>query len=232
MTSKSIVSEARAGALAIAPLAIAAVPFGLIFGAEAVRKGLSAAETALMSLTVFAGGAQFMAVGLWRQPAPWAALAFAVLIVNLRHTLMGASLVRKMERFRPWQRWLAAFVLTDELWATSERRAALLPLTPAYYAGAGLTMYVVWFVATVVGTGIGATLPKPEAFGLDFAFPAVFICMVMGFATSWRAAPVIAASAATALVAHSLFGGTWFVILGGLAGMIAAAALPPKPDPR
>jgi 4-azaleucine resistance transporter AzlC len=216
----------RSGALAIAPLAAAVAPFGLIFGAQSVRHGLTAPETALMSATVFAGGAQFLAVDLWRQPAPWLSLAFAVLLVNLRHTLMGASLVRKMQNFRPWQRWVAAFVMADEIWAVSERCALSRPLTPAYYAGAGLTMYVVWQVATALGTKIGAYVPNPEAFGLDFAFPTVFICMVMGFAKSWRAAPIIAASAAAALIARHLFGGTWYVIVGGLAGMAAAMALP------
>jgi 4-azaleucine resistance transporter AzlC len=229
----SFAQQFRAGAFAIAPLAAAAAPFGLIFGAQSLRHGLTAPETVLMSATVFAGGAQFLAVDLWRSPAPWAALAFAVLLVNLRHTLMGASLVQKMQEFRPWQRWLAAFVMADEIWAVSERRAFSGPLTPAYYAGAGLTMYVVWFVSTFLGTRIGAYVPRPEAYGLDFAFPAVFICMVMSFARCWRAAPVIAASAAAALVTRHLFGGTWYVIVGGLAGVAAAMALPsPRGAPK
>lgn len=218
----------KAGVLAIAPLALAAMPFGMIFGAEALRKGLSAPEAVLMSLTVFAGGAQFMAVGLWQDPLPWAGIAFAVLLVNLRHVLMSASLVGKMQQFRPWQRWLGAHVLTDEGWATSERRAAAEPLTPAFYAGAGLTMYVVWACSTVAGTGLGSLLHNPERLGLDFAFPAVFICLVMGFAKSWRAAPVILAAAAAALLARHLWGGTWYVIVGGLTGMAVAAALPPE----
>jgi 4-azaleucine resistance transporter AzlC len=217
----------RSGALAIAPLALAATPFGLIFGAEALRHGLTPAEAVFMSATVFAGSAQFMAVGLWQHPAPWLGLAFAALLVNLRHVLMSASLVHKMRRFRPWQRWSAAFVLADETWATSERHALSQPLTPAFYAGAGLTLYLYWVLVTGLGTIVGGYVPKPELFGLDFAFPAVFICLVMGFAKDWRAAPVVIASATAALVTHRLFGGTWFVIAGGIAGMVAAISLPP-----
>ena len=224
--SSSFAADLRAGAFAIAPLTIAAIPFGLIFGAEAMRRGLSPAEASLMSLVVFAGGAQFLAVGLWRHPAPWAALAFAVLLINLRHVLMGASLVPSMPLFRGWRRWAAAFLLTDEVWATSERRAMTKPLTPAFYLGAGGSMYVVWQIATLLGTLIGGYVPNPETYALDFAFPATFLCMVMGFAKSWRAAPVIAASAAASLAAHAFLGGTWYVIAGGLAGMAAAVALP------
>lgn len=219
-----------AGARAIAPLVAAAAPFGLILGANAVRQGISPLDAVIMSMTVFAGGAQFLAVGLWQHPAPWLGLGVAVLLVNLRHVLMSASIVRRMDGFRPWQRALAAFVLTDEGWATSEQHARRAPLTPAYYAGVAAPMYLVWVSSTALGTIAGEAIPDPARFGLDFAFPAVFLCMVTGFARSWRAAPVVLASAATALLVHHFAGGTWYVIAGGLAGMAAAAALPPRPE--
>ena len=62
------VAEMRAGAKDIAPAAIAAVPIGLLFGAVAVGKGLSPLEVALMSILVFAGGAQFAAIESWVLP--------------------------------------------------------------------------------------------------------------------------------------------------------------------
>ena len=218
-------SEFRDGVITIAPLELAGAPFGLIFGAAAVAAGLSPWEATFMSATVFAGSAQFLAIGLW-STASWLGLAFAVLLVNLRYVLMAASIVRKMERFRPWQRGLAAFVLADENWAMAERRALSRPLTPAFYAGLGVTTYVSWVLATAAGAIAGSLLPQPERFGLDFAFPAVVICLVLGFAKSWRAAPVVAASALAALVTHQVVEGTWFVVAGGLAGMIAAVLLP------
>lgn len=221
--------EFASGMRAIAPLALAAMPFGMIFGAEALRHGLSAAEIMLMSVAVFAGGAQFMAVGLWKNPVPWIGIAFAVLLVNLRHLLLSASLVRKMGRFNTWQRWLGAFLLADETWATSERRALVQPLTPAFYAGAGLTLYLAWVLATALGTKLGSLVRNPELLGLDFAFPAVFICLVMGFARNWRTAPVVVASAVAALITRQVAGGTWFVIAGGVVGMAVAAVLPPAP---
>ena len=216
----------KAGFAAMAPLAAAAAVFGMIFGAEALRHGLTPAEVVLMSATVFAGGSQFMAVGLWSDPVPWLGITIAVLLINLRHVLMSASLIRKMDAFRPWQRALAAFFLADETWAVSERRALAQPLTPAFYAGAALTLYLAWIAGTAAGTVLGGLVNSPERFGLDFAFPAAFICMVMGFAKSWRAAPVIAASAAAALLTRQWLGGTWFVIIGGLVGMAVAAMLP------
>jgi 4-azaleucine resistance transporter AzlC len=220
-----VFEEFRDGVIAIAPLELAGTPFGLIFGAAAVTAGLSPGEAILMSATVFAGTAQFLAVSVWSHPAPWFWLGFAVLLVNLRHVLMAASIARKMERFQPWQRWLAAFVLADESWAMAERRILSRPLTPAFYAGMGLTMYIGWLSTTAVGAIAGSLVPQPELLGLDFAFPAVVICIILGFAKGWHAAPVVAASAIVALLTHRFVEGGWFVVAGGVAGMITAVVL-------
>ncbi len=222
----------KAGVLAMLPIALAAVPFSMVLGAEAVRHGLTPAEIVFMSATVFAGSAQFMAVGLWEHPAPWAGLAFAVLLINLRHVLMAASLSSKIKHFKPWQRYLAAFLMADETWALNERRAQSQPLTPPYYFGVGLCLYVLWLLGTALGTVVGGYIPRPEVFGLDFIFPTIFIGLVMGFAKNWLAAPVIIGSAIAALLAHHYIGGTSFVILGGMAGMVIAALLPPSTKGR
>lgn len=221
-------ADFRDGAIAIAPLALAATPFGLIFGAEALHSGLTPLEAILMSAVVFAGSAQFLSLGLWGEPAPWVAIGFAVLLVNLRHVLMAASIAGKMQTFRPWQRALAAFVLADEAWAMAERRALAGELTPAYYAGIGLTLYLWWLFVTACGTLIGSFIPDPYALGLDFAFPCVVICLVLGFAKDWRILPVIAASAVGALITTRLVDGPWFVLAGGFCGMIAAVLVPEK----
>lgn len=80
MSVRSSYHEARAGVIAMLPVAGAAVPFAMVLGSEAVRQGLSAFEITVMSLTVFAGSSQFIAVSLWQHPAPWASLAIAVLL--------------------------------------------------------------------------------------------------------------------------------------------------------
>jgi predicted branched-subunit amino acid permease len=90
----------------------------------------------------------------------------------------------------------------------------------------GVTTYVSWLIATAIGAIAGSFIPQPELLGLDFAFPAIVICLVLGFSRSSRAAPVVAASAIVALLTHRFVGGTWFVVAGGLAGMIAAVLLP------
>src|SRR3712207_4837886 len=112
MPRKAPLEAASDGARDIAPVMIAAVPIGLLFGALAAGRGLSVAEATLMSLLVFAGGAQFAALELWIAPLPVAAILFSTLLVNARHVLMSASLAPKLRGFSPVQRYAGFFFLT------------------------------------------------------------------------------------------------------------------------
>jgi 4-azaleucine resistance transporter AzlC len=217
--------EFRDGVIAIIPAVIAVIPFGLLLGALAAQKGLSVLEVGLMGTLVFAGSAQFVAVDIWRDPAPWALLTLSALTINLRHVMMGASLSRHMGAFRAWQRYASVFLLADEIWALAERRAAHGVLHPAFYAGLALTLYANWVAWTIAGALLGAALQNPAAWGFDFAFTAIFIGLIVGFWRGTATAAVIAASAGVAVLAHGWLGGVWHVIAGGAAGMITAAAI-------
>ena len=85
-------AQFRDGIKDILPVAFSVVPYTLLVGALAAQKGLSPLEMLIMSAGTFAGGAQFVAVGLWETPVPVFAIAFAVFVVNSRHILMGAAI--------------------------------------------------------------------------------------------------------------------------------------------
>ena len=217
-------SEFKAGLRTIAPVIVAAMPIGLVFGAVAAGKGLSPLETVLMSALVFAGGAQFVAMDIWTHPASWTALGFAAFLVNIRHVLMGASLGRKMDAFKPWQKYLCALVMADENWAMAEARARKARLTPAFFAGLSMLFYFNWLVCSLIGALLGAVLGDPALIGLDFAFPAVFIVLVMSF---WKGAAtglVLIASAAASITVYLTVPGAWYIAAGAAAGLVAAFA--------
>jgi 4-azaleucine resistance transporter AzlC len=221
-------SEVLDGMRAILPLLLAAAPIGFVFGAVAAGNGLSPTETLLMSALVFAGGSQFIAMDLWTHPASWAALGFAALLVNLRHILMGASLERSLQQFRPLQKLPALLVMADENWAIAEARARRIVLTPAFYLGLSLPFYLGWIAASLAGALFGALIGDVAVYGLDFAFPAVFIVLLMGFWKGRETGLVLAASAMAALVVHKLVPGAWYIAAGALAGL-AAAFIPLAP---
>jgi len=221
--------EIKAGLADIAPAAIAAIPIALLFGALAAAKGLSTIEIFLMSAMVFAGGAQFAAIEQWVQPVPVAALAFGTLLINARHILMAASLAPKTGAFSAAQRFLGFFAMADENWALSERRAAVIRLTPAYYFGMTAFFYVNWVAWSTFGAVVGPMMGDPARLGADFAFTALFIGLIAGF---WNgrvtAAAILASGLASALVKVTA-GAPWHVPAGALAG-IAAAYLAAEPE--
>lgn len=223
MTSP-ILSEARDGVRDIAPLLLAAVPIGLLFGALASAKGLSPAEVALMSGLVFAGGAQFAAIEIWRVPVPIVVLAVSTLLINARLVLMGASLVPKTDLFSRAQRLLGFATLADENWAMSELRASRRPLAPAYFLAMGAIYWANWLLFSTLGAIGGSLLGDPKRFGADFAFPAVFIGLIAGFWKGRITAMTVLASGIASAAAYVTLGAPWHIACGAAAGIAVAYA--------
>jgi len=105
------------GALATLALVIAAIPFGVVYGALAENAGLNFMLTIGMSALVFGGASQFIAVTLLTGGAAYAVIVATIFVVNLRHMLYSANL---MPHVKHWpQRWRIplSFILTDETFA-------------------------------------------------------------------------------------------------------------------
>ncbi|QFI65640.1 Branched-chain amino acid transport protein azlC [Sinorhizobium alkalisoli] len=221
MKRVDILDEFIGGVRAMAPLTVAVVPIGLVFGAVAASKGLSSLETTMMSALVFAGGSQFVAMDIWMHPASWGALAFSALLVNIRHVLMGVSIGTRMPSFSGPAKYAAMLLLADEIWAMAELRAEETRLTPAWYAGLAIPFYCVWVLTSLAGSLVGAFLGDPKAIGLDFAFPAVFTVLVASFWKGRETGAVLAASAAAAVLVHQLLPGVWYIAAGAAAGVVA-----------
>jgi 4-azaleucine resistance transporter AzlC len=218
-----------AGLRDILPIIVAVIPFGLVFGALAVKEGLSVFESLLMSGAVYGGASQFVALELWTDPLPFWTILMSALAVNLRHVLYSASLGRKMTYWPPAARYGGFAFMTDPIFALSELNGGPR-LSIAYYFGLSVPLYLSWIVTTAAGAILGNLIRKPEAIGLDFVATAYFLVLVLGFRKRPNAPPVIGASAVATLAAYLAFGSPWHFAAGALAGM-AAAALLAKPKP-
>lgn len=161
------------GVLAIG-LACAAI--GLSFGAITVAYGLPGWVAVAMSLVVFAGGAQFMAVGLLAAANPFAAV-FAGLLLNARHVPFGLALGDTLgPRLR--DKLVGSHIMTDESVAFALSRPAGRARRRAYWA-TGATLFVLWNIGCAVGVLIGGAAGDPDALGLDAAFPAGLIALIL-----------------------------------------------------
>ena len=139
--------EFFSGARNTFPLLIGAFPFGLIYGTLAVTSGLSTGAAIAMSAMVFAGSAQFVAVGLVAADAPVPIIILTTFIVNLRHMLYSATLLPYLKNLP--QRWRVplAFWLTDETFAVTVHRFQTNDSSPYrhwFQLGSSIAMYLNW----------------------------------------------------------------------------------------
>lgn len=207
-----------------APLALGVAGYGLIFGMLARDVGISTAEAALMSGTVMAGTAQFVAVGLWATPLPAATVIAATVVVNLRYVLMGATLRPWLRQLRTREQYASLFFTADENWALTVRRLSQGSAHGAYLLGSGLAIWVAWVAATVVGAIAGGQVGDPSHYGLDFVLPAVLLAVAVDLwdgrsdTLPWGTAGAVAISTSVA------FSGQWYILAGGLAGAIVEVA--------
>ncbi|HWV11269.1 MAG TPA: AzlC family ABC transporter permease [Pseudomonas sp.] len=199
--------EFTQGARDMVPMLLGAIPFGIIFGSLAGAAGLTPWQTLGMSLLVFAGSAQFIAISLLGAGVGLAVLLLTTFVVNLRHALYSASLQPYVRHLPKRWRMPLAFWLTDEAYAVVVHRYAETDASPNkhwYFLGAALAMYVNWQLCTLVGVVFGQSVPNLGAWGLDFAMLATFIGIVVPML---RNSPQIAAAlvaAAVALACHAL----------------------------
>jgi len=211
------------GARLTLPLATSSLAYGLVFGVLAGGVGLGLAEVALMSTLVFSGAAQLVVLGLWSVPLPIAGILVATLVVSLRHLLLGAALQPWLVRLTARRAYGSIFFLTDESWALATRHFSAGGRDAAFFLGSGLTMAVAWIVGCVLGRAGGSWLTDPAHWGLDFAFTAVFVALLVSF---WRGRGDLlpwGVAAVVALLAHRWLPGQWYIILGALAGSGAGA---------
>lgn len=206
------------------PVALGVFTYGLVFGLLARQAGLSAAGALSMSAFVFAGASQFVALGLWGPDLPFTGIVVTTLVVNLRHVLMGAALGPWFSRLSPLQAYGSLFFMTDESWALTLSRAARREeFNAAYLLGSGLTVYAAWVCSTLAGRLAVAGLGDPARYGLDFAFTAVFLCLLLGLRRGRADLLPWMTAAGVSFLATSFVPGKWHILAGALAGSLVAA---------
>jgi len=160
------------------PLAAGVLAVGLVFGVLARQASLSLLEAELMSGLVFAGAAQFIALGLWGPSLPVTTIVLTTLIVNLRHLLMGAALRPWFASLSAWKTYSSMFLMSDESWALSMRELLGGSRDASFLPGSGVILWVAWVAATGAGFLAGRAIRNPAQWGLDFAFVAAFAALL------------------------------------------------------
>ena len=203
------------------PIALSVFTYGVVFGVLARQSSLGLSEAVLMSASVFAASAQFVVLDLWESPLPVIAIVVTTVAVNLRHLLMGASIQPWLNRLTPKKTYGMLYFLNDESWGLTMRARSNGEDDAAFLLGSGLIVFVAWISATILGVSIGGLIENPAKYGLDMAFIAVYIALLIGVWDGREDAVPVGIAALVALVTSVIIAGNWYIIIGGLTGSIA-----------
>jgi 4-azaleucine resistance transporter AzlC len=211
-----------------------AVGFGLVYGLAARAAGFSPIEASAMSIFVFAGAAQFAAVGYVLGGFSWLGVVLLTAFLNARHLLYGAALAPYVaDRPRP-VRALMAHVLTDESFALSIahfRRVGRADLR-GYWWAAIVTVFIPWNLATIVGVEVGGRIPDPSRFGLDVIFPAAMAGLAVGLIAGRRELVAAMVGAVVGVGVGLAWDPAAGIMAGGLIGPVVGMLTPPGPGDR
>ncbi|MGB8954817.1 MAG: AzlC family ABC transporter permease [Tumebacillaceae bacterium] len=206
-------SPVMRGILQAMPVMMGYIPVGFAYGVLAGQAGLTLFSTLLMSVIVYAGSSQLIAAGLFAVGTPMLSIVFTTFIVNLRHLLMSAAVAPALSRWSQWQRLLFATELTDETFAIHSMQFDKEVPSKAHVFAVNITSQLSWVIGSWLGFFAGSKLTNIEAYGLDYALPAMFVALLLLQIKHRRMVYVALVSGAISVLLYLIGAKTWAVIL-------------------
>ena len=200
------------------PVMLGFIPVAIAFAVMASAAGLGRGESVAMSVMVFAGASQMMAVGMIAEGAGYLAIILATFIMNFRHFIMSTCVFGRMKKGGILSKILLSFGVTDESFAiftTTDKDKC----DKWYFCGVFLGTYSSWIVGTLIGTFIGAVLPAVVSNSLGIALYALFIALLVpNVKGNWRLLIVVVATAVINFVLRRFIEPSWALIVSTLVG--------------
>ncbi len=160
------------------PVFFGYIAIGIPFGLMLVKNGYPWWLAPIMSLTMYAGAGQYMAVGLFASGASFGAIAIAQLLLNIRHIVYGLSLIEKFKDVGKWKPYLI-FALTDETYALMTTTPLPKNESPGiFYGTIALLNQSYWILGSLIGAIAGTLIPF-DFVGVDFALTSLFAVLLI-----------------------------------------------------
>jgi 4-azaleucine resistance transporter AzlC len=207
------------------PIVLGCIPIGMAHGLLTQQAGFFIWVPLGMCLFVFAGASQFTAISMLQNGAEPVAIIVTTFIINFRHLLMSASLAPHLTSWTMQQRLLTGCMLTDESFATLSARFTTVAVKPTEAIALHVTIYFTWALSVVAGFYLGFLIVNPEAWGLDFALPAMFAGLLLPVCRNRPAIIAAAAGGVTSVLLTQLGLKTWGAFTGALIGATAGVVL-------
>jgi len=160
------------------PVMFGYIPLGIAFGFLLTQAGYFWLFAVLMSVVIYSGATQFLAIGFFVNHAALIEIAVTTLLLNLRHSFFGLSLIRKFSGISSVKPYLI-FTLTDETYALLTAMDEPSQQSKArYYFFISLLNHLYWITGTLMGASLGQTL-KTDLKGMEFALTALFVVLAI-----------------------------------------------------
>jgi len=167
------------GMIAAVPIVLGYLPVGFAYGVLGQGAGLSTVNIILMSLVVFAGSAQLVAVGLISASLSPLSIILTTFIVNLRHLLFSAAIFPHIAHWRKRDLAVFAYELTDETFALHSTRFELQDVEKGEVLAINITAHLAWILGSWLGVVAGKRVLDIEPLALDYVLPAMFIALLV-----------------------------------------------------
>lgn len=203
------------------PVMIGYIPIAIAFGVLARQADLPILPTLLMSLLVYAGASQFMAVNMIAAGTAGVEIVIATFILNLRHMIMSLSLMNALRHIPKSWKSLLSFGITDETFAvasleTSEGHSRLHHF---YVLGLFAAAYGSWVIGTLIGATLYQLIPSSISDSMAIALYAMFIgLLVPAVQKSWRFGLIAALSILLCTVFNRFLSSGWSIVLATIFG--------------
>jgi len=166
----------------VSPLLLPVVPFGIIFGAIGIELGFGPYITYATSIIIFSGASQIVFFQLLSNGASSLIAITSSSVVSTRHLLYGAVVAQYLSKLSLMWKIFLSYLLTDQAFAVSQeffKKNSNDEFKHYHLLGAGLTLWIVWQVTTVIGILLGSVVP--EELGLTFTIPLTFLALLINY---------------------------------------------------
>lgn len=198
------------------PIILGYIPVGIAYAVLATNAGFTSFETVLMSITVFAGAAQILAVGMVSQKATLLAIVIAVFLINARYLILSAYVYTKLRDIPWYKRLVSSFFVTDEdfaMFSLAKKEIATFP----YLLGSMTVCYLSWVSGAVIGVFAYNILPESLSAALGIALYALFISLVVPRSRGhWYLALFMIATAIFNSILANYISLSWSVVISTL----------------
>jgi len=218
------------GVKAALPIVLGYLPVGMAFGVLARTAGLTPFQAGSMSILVYAGASQFLAIEMISKGISWFPIVIATFFINLRHLLMSSTLSLYFKGHRLRILGLLSAQLTDESFAVAMSNPSNISNRPSYLLGLQMISQIAWVAGSVGGALFGKLIDHKE-YGIPFALSSLFICLLVIQIKKVHHLWVMGIAGIFSIVFKWALPGNWYIILTAILASGIGVAIGKKLSP-